>query len=137
MKRSPLRRDSPKSKAWANAPGEAMKRTHLTRGKALNKRNKEHRDHLFRVQFHSAERVNFFHNLPCEVTGRRLVGIVNAHMKNRASGGTYRHVVPLHHLVHHDFDTMPEAKFERKHGRTKQSVRDRAPHYHQMWRRSA
>ena len=102
--------------------------------KTTRQRMKERRDHRFRVQFHSHKRVNFFHNLPCEVTGHRLASIVNAHMKTRGSGGTYRHIVPLEWNTHLDFDTMPDDKFKAKYGRTKQSVRDRAPHYEKLWR---
>jgi hypothetical protein len=36
-------------------------------------------------------------------------------------------------MAHKDFDEMPEEKFEAKYGRTKQSVRDKAPLYQEMW----
>jgi hypothetical protein len=54
-------------------------------------------------------------------------------MKSRGAGGTYEHIVPLHFLAHKDFDEMGEEKFEKKYGRTKQSVRDRAEHYEKLW----
>ena len=103
--------------------------------KTIRQRRKEIRDGKFRIAFHSSERVNFFHNLPCEVTGKRLIDIHNAHTKGGGVGrrGPYTSIVPLHWWVHTDFDEMPNAKFEKKYKRTKQSVRDRAPHYQQMW----
>lgn len=75
----------------------------------------------------------FFKSLPCEVTKRRSAGVQNAHMKNRGAGGTYKDVVPLAWDVHHDFDVIGEAEFEQKWGRSKQSIRDRAPAYQQLW----
>jgi hypothetical protein len=41
--------------------------------------------------------------------------------------------VPLQWRVHRDFDEMSEAKFELIYQRTKQSIRDRAPVYQQLW----
>ena len=104
--------------------------------KTTKQRRKEIRDHRFRLQFHSVERVDFIRHLPCEVTGGEAYGeVVNAHCQGGGVGRrvTYKSIVPLWWSVHNDFDTMPEAKFKQSDGRTKQSVRDRAPHYHQMW----
>ncbi len=92
----------------------------------------------FRRQFHSAGRVEFFRNLPCEVSGVRF-GIHNAHTEGdgTARRGPFTSIVPLHHQVHWHFDTMSEVQFEEEYGRTKQSVRDRAPHYHKLWEKAA
>ena len=102
--------------------------------KTMKQRRKEIREHRQRVQFHGEKRILFFKSLPCEVTGRRG-GVDNAHTKGGGVGrrGPYTSIVPLHWWVHTDFDEMPNAKFEKKYNRTKQSVRDRAPHYQQMW----
>ena len=105
--------------------------------KTTRQRMKERRDHRFRVQFHSDKRVEYFRHLPCEVMGFRRYGdVVNAHTKGGGVGrrGSYTSIVPLLWSVHHDFDTMPAKKFEARYGRTKQSVRDRAPHYEKLWR---
>ena len=100
--------------------------------KTIRQRRKEIRDGKFRIAFHSSERVNFFHNLPCEVSDRRY-SIQNAHMRSRGSGGTYKDVVPLHWLVHKHFDEQSMEWFRKRYKRTKQSVRDRAPHYQRLW----
>ena len=104
--------------------------------KTTRQRMKERRDHRFRVQFHSAQRVLFFQDLPCDVTGwSNRFRVHNAHTKGggTARRGPYTSIVPLWKSVHFDFDTMPEAKFKAKYGRTKQSVRDTAPHYAALW----
>lgn len=104
--------------------------------KTTKERRKERKGERFRRQFHSRERVRFFKALPCEVAGgSHLWRVENAHTESDgiARRGPYESIVPLFDTVHHDFDEMPEAKFEAKYGRTKQSVRDRAAHYHQMW----
>ena len=75
----------------------------------------------------------FIKSLPCEVTGRLSDTVVNAHTKSRGAGGTYRDIVPLSSEAHQHFDEMPEAKWEAIYQRTKQSVRDRAPVYQQLW----
>jgi len=75
----------------------------------------------------------FINCLPCEVTRRGFLERENAHMKSRGAGGTYKDIVPLCAIVHRDFDEMPESKFCERYGRTKQSVRDRAPVYQQLW----
>ncbi len=106
------------------------------RDKTIRERRKEIQDQRQRVQFHSPKRIEFFRNLPCEVTGEWSDGnVVNAHTKDGGVGrrGPYTSIVPLWWTVHTDFDEMPNAKFEEKYGRTKQSVRDRASHYHQLW----
>ena len=96
-------------------------------------RNKaERKKERFEKHFHSVDRVRFMGSRPCEITGK-LCSIHNAHMKSRGAGGTYKHIVPLHFLAHKDFDEMGEEKFEKKYGRTKQSVRDRAEHYEKLW----
>ena len=97
-------------------------------GKIKAERKKER----FEKHFHSVDRVRFMGSRPCEITGK-LCSVHNAHMKSRGAGGTYKHVVPLHFLAHKDFDEMGEEKFEKKYGRTKQSVRDRAEHYEELW----
>ena len=100
--------------------------------KTTKQRRKERRDHRFRVQFHSTQRCKFFHDLPCEVSGEG--GCYNAHMKSRGSGGTYTSIVPLTPTVHYHFDTLSEAQWEAKYdGRTKDSVRNRAEHYANLW----
>lgn len=104
--------------------------------KTMKQRKREILDQKFRKHFHSAERVKFFRDLPCEVLGDRNTNVVvNAHTKagGVARKGPYASIVPLGWFVHHDFDTMWDKKFEAKYGRTKQSIRDRAPHYHQLW----
>ena len=104
--------------------------------KTTRQRMKERRDHRFRVQFHSAARVRFFQNLPCEVSGRYgECSVENAHTRGGGMSlrGAYTSIVPLWWTVHNDFDTMPEVKFRAKYDRTKQSVRDRAPHYAALW----
>ena len=97
------------------------------------KRKKDRRARLFERNFHSEERVRFIGCLPCEVTGRGFLKRENAHMKSRGAGGTYKDIVPLYSIVHRDFDEMPESKFRERYGRTKQSIRDRAPWYQQLW----
>ena len=77
--------------------------------------------------------MRFIKSLPCEVTGRCSEGVHNAHTKSRGAGGTYKDIVPLSSVVHQHFDEMPEAKWEVIYQRTKQSVRDRAPWYQQLW----
>ena len=99
--------------------------------KTTKQRKKERKRERFARQFDSRERVLFINGLPCEVTGRAY-SIQNAHMRARR-GSTYREVVPLNWLVHKHFDEQPEAWFEKRYNRTKQSIRDRAPHYHQLW----
>jgi len=93
----------------------------------------ERKKKRFKKHFYSVERVRFIASHPCELTGK-LCSIHNAHMKSRGAGGTYKHVVPLHFLAHKDFDEMGKEKFEKKYGRTKQSVRDRAEYYHEQWK---
>jgi len=97
------------------------------------KRREVRRARLFERNFHSEERVLFIKSLPCEVTGQLSDTVVNAHMKSRGAGGTYKDIVPLSWDVHHDFDEMPEAKWEAIYRQTKQSVRDRAAVYQQLW----
>ncbi len=109
--------------------------------KTTKQRRLERDKSRFRIHYHSTDRVGFFNNLPCEVTGL-LAGsgffekVVNAHTRSGGMGskGPYTSIVPLRWNVHTDFDEMPNAKFEKKYGRTKQSVRDRAPHYDRLWR---
>jgi hypothetical protein len=97
------------------------------------KRREVRRARLFERNFHSEERVLFIKSLPCEVTGRLSDTVVNAHTKSRGAGGTYKDIVPLSSEVHQRFDEMPEAKWEVIYQRTKQSVRDRAYVYQQLW----
>ncbi len=107
--------------------------------KTTKQRRKERLDHRFRVQFHSVERVDFFRHLPCELTGIQIYGeVVCAHTKGGGVGrrGTYKSIVPLEWKAHKDFDEMPNDKFEKTYGRTKASVRDRAPFYDQLWRKA-
>ena len=104
--------------------------------KTTRQRRKEIQDHRQRTQFHSVKRIEFFRHLPCEVTGKQGHGnIVNAHTAGGGVGrrGPYTSIVPLWWTVHTDFDEISDAKFEEKYGRTKQSIRDRAPYYHRMW----
>jgi hypothetical protein len=103
--------------------------------KTSTQRRRQRKRDLFRRQFYSDERVRFIQTLPCEVTGKvRSVGAIhNAHTRSRGAGGDYKTIVPLQFLVHKDFDEMPEEKFEEKYKRTKQSVRDRANYYQELW----
>ena len=87
----------------------------------------------FARHFGSLQRVKFIRSLPCEVTGLCSEGSHNAHTKSRGAGGTYKDIVPLSSEVHQRFDEMPESKFRERYGRTKQSIRDRAPWYQQLW----
>jgi len=107
--------------------------------KSTKQRKKERLEALFRRNFHSVERILFIQDQPCELTGIRfshLAAVHNAHAKTRGSGGTYKDIVPLCREAHRDFDEMRDDKFEEKYGRTKQSVRDRAPFYQQLWEES-
>ena len=101
--------------------------------KTTKERKKERKQQLFKRHFHSDERVKFMRSLPCELTCRCLGDSQNAHTKSRGSGGTYKDVVPLSFLAHKDYDEMPAAWFYRKYGRTKESVRERAAHYQDLW----
>ena len=109
--------------------------------KTTKGRKNEILDYNFRRAFHSPERIEFFRNLPCEVTSRsrressEWARVVNAHTKGGGVGrrGPYTSIVPLKWDVHGDFDCLSEAQWETKYGRTKQSVRDRAPHYAALW----
>ena len=87
---------------------------------------------MFQKQFHSDERVRFIRDLPCDLTGK-VCSVHNAHTISRGAGGGFESIVPLQFMAHKDFDEMPEEKFEAKYGRTKQSVRDKAPLYQEMW----
>ena len=105
--------------------------------KTTKRRKKEIQDHKFRVQFHSAARIDFIRHLPCEVTRIQIYGeVVNAHTKGGGVGrrGPYTSIVPLYWTVHAHFDEMPADKFFDTYGRTKQSIKDRAPHYEKLWR---
>ena len=107
--------------------------------KTTKQRQKERRDHRFRVQFHSEKRCRFIKALPCEVTGIESGpdgDVVNAHTKGGGVGrrGCYTSIVPLYWRVHHDFDDgMTEKQFHQHYARSKQSVRDRAPYYAKLW----
>ena len=97
------------------------------------KRRKTRRARLFAKHFHSQERVRFIKSLPCEITKLRSSEVVNAHMKSRAAGGTYADIVPLSWRAHYDFDVIGGAAFEKKWGRSKQSIRAQAPYYESLW----
>jgi hypothetical protein len=101
--------------------------------KTSRQRKAKRRKERFKKHFHSEERVEFFRGLPCELTGK-LCSIHNAHMKSRGAGGTYGDIVPLHFLAHKDFDEMPNEKFEAKYRRTKDSVKETALFYHNLWK---
>lgn len=108
--------------------------------KTTKQRRVERDKERFQAQFHSAERVEFIRQLPCEVTGFLaglgfLEEVVNAHTEGGGVGrkGPYTSIVPLRWRVHTDFDEMPENRFEVKYNRSKQSIRDTAPHYHALW----
>ncbi len=106
--------------------------------KTTKQRKRERIDARFRRQFHSAGRIDWFKNQPSEISGRvDPQRMHNCHMRSRGAGGTYKDIVPLLAIEHHDLDTMRNAKFEAKYKRTKQSVRDRAPHYDRLWREAA
>ena len=97
------------------------------------KRKLDRTEARFARHFGSLKRVEFIRSLPCEVTGLCNEGSHNAHTRSRGAGGTYRDIVPLQWRVHRHFDEMSEAKFELIYQRTKQSIRDRAPVYQQLW----
>ena len=106
----------------------------VTRQKRVARKKKQaRRAERFAKQFHSQERVRFIKSLPCEVKKLPSAGVQNAHMKSRGAGGTYKDIVPLDWDVHHDFDVMGALEFERKWGRSKESIRDSAPHYELLW----
>ena len=100
--------------------------------KTSKQRRAQRKKELFEKQFHSGERVRFIRALPCDLTGK-VCSIHNAHTLSRGAGGGFSSIVPLHFMAHKDFDEMPEQKFEEKYGRSKQSVRDKAPLYQEMW----
>ena len=100
--------------------------------KTSKQRRAQRKKELFEKQFHSGERVRFVRALPCDLTGK-VCSIHNAHTLSRGAGGGFSSIVPLHFMAHKDFDEMPEQKFEEKYGRSKQSVRDKAPLYQEMW----
>ena len=100
---------------------------------STKQRRKEKREALFKRNFHSALRVAWIRGLPCDVTREHKGECVNAHMKSRGAGGTWRDIVPLSWECHQDFDTMPDEKFERKYLRSKESVRKSAWYYARMW----
>ena len=97
------------------------------------KRKLDRTEARFARHYGSLGRVRFIRSLPCEVTGQCSEAVHNAHTRSRGAGGTYRDIVPLQWLVHRDFDEMSEAKFALIYQRTKQSIRDRAPVYQQLW----
>jgi hypothetical protein len=99
--------------------------------KTAKQRKRERQEFLFRKHFFSKHRVRFIKDLPCEVTGE--LNCVNAHMKSRGSGGDYTDIVPLSWGCHTDFDEMPMEKFEKKYGRTKNSVRRTSWYYKKLW----
>ena len=41
--------------------------------------------------------------------------------------------MPLSFLVHKDYDEMPATWFQHKYKRSKESVRERAAHYQELW----
>ena len=105
--------------------------------RVVRKKKQLRRVQRFAKQFHSQERVRFIKALPCEVKKLPSAGVQNAHMKSRGAGGTYKDIVPLGWEVHLDFDAMGEVEFERRWGRSKASIRDRAPHYQRLWEEQA
>lgn len=100
--------------------------------KTTQQRRNERKKERFARQFHSKQRVAWVQSLPCHVTEKRG-NVVNAHVKSRGSGGTYKDIVPLDWAVHTDFDTMPEDKFEQKYRYTKELVRKAAWFYNKAW----
>jgi hypothetical protein len=101
--------------------------------KSTKQRRKEKREALFTRNFHSALRVAWIRGLPCEVTGEHKGECVNAHMKSRGAGGTWRDIVPLSWECHQDFDTMASEKFQIKYRRTKNSIRRCSWYYARYW----
>jgi hypothetical protein len=101
--------------------------------KSTKQRRKEKREALFTRNFHSALRVAWIRGLPCEVTGEHKGECVNAHMKSRGAGGTWRDIVPLSWECHQDFDTMPAEKFQQKYNRSKESVAESSWDYARIW----
>ena len=101
--------------------------------------NRKRKARLWIKQFHSVKRVLWIQEFPCEVTGVRCPErIHNAHvLRTRATGATYKHVVPLLDLVHDDFDVLPNDKFRTKWNRSKASVKCRWRHYQQLWEAAA
>lgn len=80
---------------WSSLPVNPAKA--LVRRTPLG-RNRERKAKLFAAQFGSAERVEAIKSLPCVVCGK--VPTENAHLKSRATGGTWRDVTPLC-VLHH------------------------------------
>ena len=101
--------------------------------KSTKQRRKEKREALFKRNFHSALRVAWIRGLPCEVTGEQKGECVNAHMKSRGAGGTWRDIVPLSWECHQDFDTMAAEKFQQKYNRSKESVAESSWDYAKIW----
>ena len=95
-------------------------------------RKLERKKALFALHFHSQERVEWIRSLPCALTGIQGESH-NAHTKARGSGGTYQDIVPLSFRAHGDYDELDKIRFAVKYGVTKESVRERAADYQQLW----
>ena len=102
-------------------------------------RERQNRQHIRNFAGPEGDKDAWTRAQKCEVTGADpLAGwkIDAAHMDARGMGGCgggYRDIVPLVRWVHRDFDTLSEAKFAAKYGRTKESVRAMAQVYHQWY----
>lgn len=146
MKTSPLSRRTPLkrgTKPLARST-ELKSTTELRRtvwlkntGGRLRDFTSEQSKRTYRKRWLSEHRRKIFRETPCEVTG--LIPSDNAHVVlSRAKGGTYRDIVPLHRMVHRDFDDprMTDAEFERKWERSRESIRARAKAYNYDYARS-
>lgn len=77
--------------------------------------NKERQQARFKVTFGSEERVRRIKQMPCLVCG--VVPSVNAHVKPRSLGGTWRDIVPLCNYHHGELDNnLGLEKFNAKYG---------------------
>lgn len=96
-----------------------MKRTPLARKKALarHKRmspvNRKRKAALWATQYGSLARVIAVKALPSVVSGR--TPCVNAHVRSRGAGGTYRDIVPLTDAEHRELHAIGIASFQAKY----------------------
>jgi len=104
---------------------------------SIPKVNRKRKAKLFERNF--GDKADWVREQPCEVTGADPLGwkIEAAHVVHaRGMGGCHGSkldLVPLVWFVHRAFDEWSEYDFAKHYGRTKQSIRDRAPHYEAEW----
>jgi len=81
-----------------------IKRSPIKSRKSIKKTNPKRKKKAFKKNFHSEGRVLKIKAMGCVVKGCWNQDIVNAHMKSRGSGGTYKDILPLcnqHHTEEH------------------------------------